>query len=86
MKVGSLVVCVDDSPGVLDGGIKLVNGNFYIISAIICNGNGVQLEEDNNIPPGTDMSCYGYYTRRFREIQPPMEIKIEDFITELQPA
>lgn len=86
MKIGSLIICVDDSPGEVDGGITLVNGNFYVISAIVANGNGLQLEEDSNMPPDIEPDSYGYYTRRFREVQPPMTISIEELLTESQPA
>ncbi len=92
MKVGSLVECV---------GIKVrnpsriwvypvpVKNQIYTVRMIKYDSlNGatiVSLEEIVNPICYRDIE-YGYNIEDFREIQPPMEIKLSDFILEKQKA
>lgn len=88
MKVGSLVEHVRAAKHPMIGITQLIVGDIYTVREIqnFPSGTAICLEEViNTRHPLYDFEI-GYNICRFREIQPPMEIKIEDFITELQPA
>lgn len=88
MKIGSLVEHIRAAKKPMCGIVQLVVGEIYTIREIqnFDSGIAVCLEEViNTRHPLYDFEI-GYNIERFREIQPPMEIKIEDFITELQPV
>ncbi len=83
MKVGSLVECIYDGllPHTIQDGENVIKGEIYTISAFIANGHGVHLEEIIS-----DSIWHGFDISRFREIQPPIEINIEELMLEKQPA
>ncbi len=91
MKIGSLIECINvDNLKMYAKPVTLKE--IYTIRDIFIgtSENGlvplIRVEEIiNDVNPVTGRE-YGYAVRRFREIQPPMEIKLSDFITELEPA
>lgn len=96
MKVGSLVECVkgparqgyQDSLGNTYDFPQPEIGIIYTIRAFthyLGVNSGILLEEIVNPEINWGLGIYGeasFKTTRFREIQPPMDIKIEDIISE----
>ncbi len=80
MKVGSLVECINDTPhlGKWMNNLPLIKGNIYTVSGFNHYGNGIFLEEI--------ITDWAYFITYFREIQPPMEINIEELMLEKVPA
>lgn len=78
MKVGSIVECINDSGEM--GIVRPKKGKPYTvrdIGANICKPGveGLRLEEIiNGVHPHTGKE-FAYYTWRFRELLPPMEIQ-----------
>ena len=83
MKVGSLVECINDNWQPRDYGVIYATKNtIYTVRDIIIRDNrtGIRLEEIRNKPnPITEPA---FHIVCFRELQPPMEIKIEKLISE----
>lgn len=63
MQVGSLVVCIKGHVGILN------EGDIYTVTYISGQGN-LLLEETTPPPPHTVFD-----RRRFKEVQPPMDVK-----------
>lgn len=83
MEIGSLVVCVD-ARGVNSTCRALVKDRIYTIRNIIVkNGaTGVYLEEIINDCHPIKGFEYGYMIDRFREIDAPISISIEEVTKE----
>lgn len=92
MKVGSLVVCVDAS-GIPSWANKLVENKIYTVRDIKGNaryhpdcgvkkidGISVYLEEIVNIFHAGLNAEIGYCSKRFRELDTPTEISIEEIL------
>lgn len=84
MKVGSLVVCIDVSG--LNLAKRLSKGKIYtvrnIYNNIYSNGTGVLLEEVFNtvvIETGREL---GYKIERFKELDTPTSVNIEELLKE----
>lgn len=90
MKVGSLVECISDRPTVWPECKPVVLGEIYTVrgfETLWSPDIGVFLEEITNVPHPIDPSLeFCYKIDRFKEIQPPMEIKLSDLIPENQYA
>ena len=73
MKVGSLVLCIDDinqsATEYLNG--KLVKGEIYTVTGFDKSWPAVFLEEKPIKRNGYEIS---HWARRFREVQPPMDL------------
>jgi len=84
MKVGSLVVCVDSSYA--PNCIQLVKGKIYTIREIkkdsISGRPYLTLDELVNIRHPNSGNEIGYRIGRFRELDTPTEISIEEFLTQ----
>lgn len=86
MKVGSLVECINDqyfaNQDICTGFPK--KGSIYTIREIFASDSdtGVLLDEIvNPLFKFTDgIAEPGFHIRRFRELQPPMKISIEQFM------
>lgn len=81
MRVGSLVVCVDDSnlrhPELVN---PIFKDRIYTIRNFTENGVGLRLEEiHNKINPFFGLE-QGYALRRFRELDAPTEINLENIL------
>lgn len=87
MKVGSLVECLEDLQKYTTyGEITPVKGNIYTVREIFESGGDVaiRLEEIFNTPQLYNegfIEC-GFYIKKFRELQPPLDIDIESLIEE----
>lgn len=82
MRVGSLVVCVNGFPG--DEDCKpVVEGKIYMVRTIdvdVCGTIGIRLYEIvNNINTHNGVE-FGYRSDRFRELDTPISISIEEFV------
>lgn len=92
MQVGSLVECIEsfnnDNRGIYkDIEKNPIVGNIYTVRNIVELNEkiGIQLEEIMN-PILKYNDCIGetfFNIKKFREIQPPMEINIEELMEEL---
>lgn len=83
MKVGSLVVCVKqitDSDSVK----PIMKGKIYTVRDItkcpIDNSIGIYLEEIYNKIHKSTGNEFGYLIERFRELDTPTEIKLENIL------
>lgn len=81
MKIGSLVECVQSIGPVLNGTNSMPynpkKGELYVVQAII-DKDVIRLKECYNPHP----DWVGYMMRCFKEVQPPIEIIIEELQTE----
>lgn len=82
MQVGSLVVCINDK-GLHDGVLPVYKDKIYTIRGVFkYNGDdGVLLEEIIN-GMYADGEEFGYRSDRFRELDTPVSINIEELIYE----
>lgn len=86
MKVGSLVVCVDDV--VPNKWVKLKKDNIYTIRDVFIGvkkgikATGVLLEEITNSKNERTGRELGYDINRFRELDTPKSISIEEILEE----
>lgn len=89
MKVGSLVECVNDKPlsYTVPGPMPVV-GNIYTVSDIFKTPMKglIFIRVDEIELDVKDRPYIGFDISRFREVQPPMSISIEDFLMEPQNA
>lgn len=84
MKVGSLVVCVKPYSG--DRGVQgLVKGKIYTVRDIFMGVEKklvIRLEDLINLRNPFTGNEYGYYPERFRELDTPTSISIEEILEE----
>lgn len=79
MRIGSLVVCVES---LKDGLIAkdIVKGRIYTVRSFLEDDSGIRLEEViNDLNPFFGLE-QGYLFRRFRELDTPTEIKLENIL------
>lgn len=85
MKVGSLVVLVDDdwlSKGSHNAKLYPIKDKVYTIRNFEYKGMAILLEEIYNPKCPGDGVEYCFFTVRFREVLPPMAKEIEQLLEE----
>lgn len=85
MDIGSLVECIANFEETESEVIIPIRGNIYVVRDILAfeDGLGVYLEEIINPKKKyLDATERAFSIKGFREIQPPMQISIENLVQE----
>ena len=84
MQVGSLVECINDTFSELEFENLPVRGQIYTVREVLDKHKSIRLEEIINVPRYYTlgyMEC-AFLQHRFRELQSPDEVNIEELIAE----
>lgn len=79
MKPGSLVVCVDAS-GISFPWMPLVQDNIYTVRQLVNTNKGLGLYLEEVLNEKNKGNEIGYIANRFRELDTPTEIKLENIL------
>jgi hypothetical protein len=88
MKVGSLVECINDQPipQTFSFEPNLKRGNIYTVTHIYGKEFVLIRVKEIDIPFDPDHPSAGFWIGRFREVQPPMEISVEEILKDFEPS